>query len=318
MLQRMVQTTEAYPYRVWGFGESIAMQALLAMDSPHAAHLLDAWARTAPALAGEPLAHVAPGVPVLERYATTHEPVLLDRALELAAVLASTHVGQHGARIHRPDLAGWQHEVWVDCMHLDGPFLAVLANVSNDCRWRDLAVDLLLSHAGVLQDERTGLFSHGFDDLAGEPNGVFWGRGQGWALLGLLDTLLALPADQPEIHQRLTALVDALARCECASGCWHTVVDVPATYVESSVSAFVALAVGLAITRGVLDAKRYAPLAQRSLDATRAALDEQGALRGVSDATPVGRDADQYARRPLGVFPWGQGPALLALAREVR
>src|SRR5262249_49808338 len=149
------------------------------------------------------------------------------------------------------DLAGWQHEVWVDCMHLDGPFLAELANVSGDLRWRELAVDLLLSHAHVLQDEAIGLFSHGFDGSTREANHVFWGRGQGWALLGLLDTLLALPADHPEIRQRFVALVDALARCESDSGRWHTVVDVPDTSVETSISAFVALAVGSAIASGI-------------------------------------------------------------------
>jgi len=322
MIQRIAATTAAYPYRVWGFGESIAMHALLETEThcARAAGLITNWARTAPPLRQDPLAHVAPGVPLLELYSRSGDSVLLDRAFELAEMLASTPQGQHGARIHRPDLPGWEHEVWVDCMHLDGPFLARLSKITDDASWRDLGVELLVAHARVLQDERTGLFSHGFDDASGRPNQVFWGRGQGWALTGLLDTLVALPPEHPasaELRLRFTALVDSLATFEAGAGRWHTVVDAPETYVEASVGAFVALAVGDAVRDGLLDGLRYAPLAKRALEATRSAVDRVGALLGVSDATPVGSDVDHYARRPLGVFPWGQGPALLALAHEV-
>jgi unsaturated rhamnogalacturonyl hydrolase len=319
LVQRVAATTATYPFKVWGFGESIAMQALMAAGSSLPADLLTRWAHTAPPLAEDPLAHVAPGVPLLDLYARTGDPVLLARARELATMLESTKRGQHGARIHRPDLAGWDHEVWVDCMHLDVPFLGQLANVEADDRWRELGIGLLLTHARVLQDERSCLFSHGFDDATGRANGVFWGRGQGWALLGLVDTLLALPAGHEataEIRQRLCALVEALVRHEVGSGRWHTVVDAPETYVEASVGAFVALGVGDAVRAGVMGPE-YDPVARRALDATVSGIDAEGALRCVSDATPVGPDAAHYHARPIGVFPWGQGPALLALKREV-
>jgi len=122
----------------------------------------------------------------------------------------------------------------------------------------DLAASLLLSHARVLQDDRNGLFSHGFDDASDQPNGIFWGRARGWALLGLGDTLQALPGNHParlEIAQRGRALAAGLRSTEAEPGCWHTVVDAPWTYVE------------------------------------------------------------HYAQRGRGVFPWGQGAALLALQR---
>jgi hypothetical protein len=41
-----------------------------------------------------------------------------------------------------------------------------------------------------------------------------------------------------------------------------------------------------------------------------------GTLQLVSDATPVGA-LSTYATRPFGVFPWGQGPLLLALCQEI-
>jgi rhamnogalacturonyl hydrolase YesR len=280
-----------------------------------ATDLITRWAHSASPLGTDPLAHVAPGVPLLELYSDSADQRLLDRAVELARVLEATPHGQHGARLHRPDLAGWQQTVWVDCMHLDAPFLARLADVSGDRHWSQLAVDLLLGHSRVLQDSSTGLFSHGFDDASGRANGVFWGRGQGWALLGLVETARILP-DETEIRDRLTAQVNGLVATESNDpGQWHTVVDHTETYLEPSVSAYVALGVGRAVRDGLISNEHW-PLVTRALAATRAALDDYGALRGVSDATPVGHDAAHYAARPRGVFAWGQGAALLAVLEE--
>lgn len=305
-------------YKVWGFGESIAMEALLrsgGAPADFAAELIRKWAHEHPALTTNPLSHVAPGVPLLMEWDRTGDPALLRRALELGTLHARLKTGRHGARIHRPDLAGWENEVWVDNMHLTGPFLARLGAATGNTDWHDLAADLLLSHARVLQDDASGLFSHGFNDATGEANRIFWGRGQGWALLGLIDTLAGLPpahAARREIGERLSALAEALARVETEPGLWRTVVDHPETYVESSVGAFVALGVGEALARGQVDA-RHREMAERARDRLAGFFNAAGEFTGTSDATPVGADAAHYGARPLGVFAWGQAPALLAL-----
>jgi rhamnogalacturonyl hydrolase YesR len=316
-LDPIARATARCRFKVWGFGESIAMEGLLAAGGDHHAFartLIVDWARGPVVLRDDPLAHVAPGVPLLTLIAETDDRDLWDRAVELATLLANMTPGSAGARIHRPDLSGWEHEVWVDCMHLDGPFLARLGAMAGDGRWTDLAVELLLGHARVLQDETSGLFSHGFDDATGRRNGVHWGRGQGWALLGLVDTLHLLPNDHPrraEVQQRLDALVAALAATEREPGAWPTVVDRPETYRESSVGAFVALGVGRAIRHRLVPAD-YLPLADRAWAAVVANLTPEGDLRGVSNATPVGDTVAHYDFRARGVYPWGQGVALLA------
>ncbi len=318
LIDAMATATASYPFKRWGFGESIAMEALLAAGGQHAAFargLVMQWVRDHAPLASDPLAHVAPGVPLLAlRGGDDDREDVLACALELANVLRSSEIGTHGAQIHRPDLPGWEHEVWVDCMHLDAPFLSQLANATGDDTWAQLAVEILLGHARVLQDDATGLFSHGFDDDAGAPNRVHWGRGQGWALLALVDTARNLPPGTPgrdEIVDRLQALVAGLARTEAGSGEWSTVVDVPATSIEASVPAFVALGVGRGLDSGLVD-RQYRELFDHAWRTTRASIGDDGMLRGVSDATPVGADASHYDSRRTGVFPWGQGPALLA------
>src|SRR5687768_494721 len=109
LVARMAKATAQYPFKRWGFGESIAMEALLAAGGEPgqwAANLVTEWATEHAPLAHDPLAHVAPGVPLLmlaEREPSDRD-TLLTCAHELAAVLTGSVVGRHGAQIHRPDL----------------------------------------------------------------------------------------------------------------------------------------------------------------------------------------------------------------------
>ena len=216
---------------------------------------------------------------------TGHDEAILRPRLELAEVLRSSQVGTHGAQIHRPDLAGWEHEVWVDCMHLDAPFLRPVGA----SHWRhipgsDLAVEILLGHARVLQDEGSGLFSHGFNDLVGKPNRIRWGRGQGWALLGWSTRpTCCLPSRLPGMRscsdcgRRLTGL----ARTEVESGEWSTVVDVPTTSIEPSVAAFVALGVGGRFDAGLIEPTYRGPCGPGAGEPPRPDSAQTDALRGV-------------------------------------
>src|SRR5690606_17928028 len=189
----------------------------------------------------------------------------------------------------RPDLERWSRTVWVDCMHTDGPGLALLGDL-------DAAVEVTRDAAAALQ-RADGLFDHGYDVAVGAGNGVAWGRGQGWALLGLVGTLRHVLA--PDLVERLHRLVDALAGTE-QDGRWPTVVDHPAAPVEMSTSAYVALAVGEAVDAGLVDSSRrasYRALADRAYAAALEAVD--GGVLPTSDATPVG-SAESYYDRPLG------------------
>ncbi|HEX6685077.1 MAG TPA: hypothetical protein VF062_19965 [Candidatus Limnocylindrales bacterium] len=266
-----------YPYRVWGFGEGMALSGLLGAGELLEQHKwIDAVAEIVePSLRAEqgPTDHLIPVEVLVElkrlRPALDIEPAVrrFVRAVE--------------DEVHRPDLPGLNTMVWVDCMHTDIPGLLLAGETEAAQR----VVERACAH---LQDE-SGLFSHGYDAATGRANGVHWGRGQGWALHGLL------AAGSPRVH----ALVKALERTE-ESGRWRTIVDDPGAPFENSVSAFVA-----ACFSGT-------GLGSRALRAALDAIDGDGGLP-VSSATPVG----SYLDRDTGVFPWGQGPLLLALLAGV-
>lgn len=216
----------------------------------------------------------------------------------VAAVLHAERPVPGRPRVHRPDLDSWRHTIWVDCLHTDGPGLALLG-------YGDEAIAAVEEYAAALQ-RADGLFDHGYDVVADRGNGVAWGRGQGWALLGLVDTLEVV-RDAP-LRDRLGRLVEALARYE-RDGRWGTVIDRPDAPVENSVGAYVGWAVGRAVTLGLVDSS-YGELAERAYAATLSAL--TGGGLEVSAATPVA-SGDSYLRQPTGVYAWGQAPVLHAL-----
>ncbi|HET9446245.1 MAG TPA: glycoside hydrolase family 88 protein, partial [Steroidobacteraceae bacterium] len=260
--------------------------------------------------------HVGAGRELIELHKRTGDAQFLEAARKLAALNAGFPVGANGERYHRGDTPGWRWQIWVDCMDVDGPFLAALAHATGDDQYFDQAARELLGYARTLQSD-DGLLFHGFERDCGR-NGELWARGNGWALMGLIDTLILLPRPHPawaELQQRTAALVDALARAQDSSGLWHTVIDDPATYLESTLATMAAYALHEGIACDVIDA-RHAAMERKARAAMHTQIEADGRLKLVSDATPVGARA-VYATRPFGTFPWGQGPLLLALRQEL-
>jgi unsaturated rhamnogalacturonyl hydrolase len=311
-------------YRVWGFGEAIALRGLLAAGAAlddtapfgFVHGVMRTWLGRGVARTNDD--HVGAGRELLALHRRTGDVQFLEAARKLAALNASFPVGPNGERYHRGDTPGWRWQIWVDCMDVDGPFLAALAHASGDDRYFDQAATELLGYARTLQSD-SGLLFHGFERDCGR-NGELWARGNGWALMGLVDTLILLPRSHSawaELQQRTVALADALALAQDPSGLWHTVINDAATYLESTLATMAAYALHEGISHGVLDASRHAGMEQKARTAMHAQIAPDGTLRLVSDATPVGARA-VYATRPFGTFPWGQGPLLLALCQEVQ
>ena len=98
-----------YPYKVWGFGEDIALRALLELsdatdDAAPAAFVHDLvgrWCLARGALV--PADHVAPGVVLLELHERHDDAPYLETALDLARLITGCPV-LDGVSVHRRDL----------------------------------------------------------------------------------------------------------------------------------------------------------------------------------------------------------------------
>lgn len=325
LIERIARTTMEYPFKVWGYGEGIGLDGLLraAEATGQVAFeafvhgLVDGWVAARPTVSF--VDHVAPGTVLLGIHARTGDERLLLQARRLADLFAGLPRTARGTALHRPDDPTFSTYAYVDCTHVDAPFLCKLAEVTGESRFRDLGLDLLRGHVQVLRDQESGLFFHLYDDSDGSTNGALWGRGNGWAMLGLVETLEALPADDPareELEHWLTAQAAAVATLQDASGHWHTVLDDPSTYLETSLAAFFCAGLTRAVRAGLLPVQYLAPAAA-AMTALVSRIDHRGVVQGVSQATPPGSARD-YGRVPVGgPFPWGQGPALLAACAQM-
>lgn len=268
-----------------------------------------------------PSDHVVPGVPLLLLYEDTRDAHFLTAARELAELYAAFPI-RHGVRLHRADLPPWQDTIWVDCMYMDAPFLIRLWRMTNEPRWLELGLEHIVHYAQALHDPE-GLFWHGFDAKLGQHQGCLWGRGNGWALLGLVETLEVLPEEHSSyayLHELLLRQTRRLTSLQDDSGLWHTILPDPDTPLEPSTAALFAAGLLKGHRLGLLASDTAGDTlqrcAQRALHALEKALAPKGALL-VSAATPVG-DRATYVEQKLGIYPWGQGPALLAIAEVLR
>lgn len=293
-------------FRIWGFGEGPALAGLLActdiLQDP--AYEQTVTTLVEPYLHREQLLedHVAPAEVLIELWRRHGDDRYLAAARGWAdLVLRAPRPAESQPQAYRPDLFGMSNVTWVNTMYSHGPGLAA-------CGYPDEGRAITAESCRFLQDD-TGLFAHGYDVAARRTNGVHWGRGCGWALLGIVQ--LSAYLQDAELTAACTALLSALARHE-EDGRWHTVVDDPSTPLENSVPAFIAAGIWLGIRHGVIG-DQHAAMAGRARAAAVASL--AGADLPVSEATPVG-DRRVYVTRRLGTFPWGQGPLLMALAAE--
>ncbi len=337
-----------HDWKMWFWGDSTGVEGLLdaseILGDPKYRHfvygLLKGWiGRDIENRAWE---YTAPGIALLRVYEALGDPALLRKALSHANYLAGfrqttegAYVRYHNAHFDRPpkipsekaepdndseNLRGLVDGgpcIFVDNMHFDGPFYVRLYRNTNESHHRDLALKNILSSIGVLFDEKADLFYHFWIEAEKRPNGIFWGRGQIWAILGIVQTLSGLPEDDTN-RSKLLGVLQRLAKrlieTQDPSGHWHTVIDNPSTYLETSIAAGVTAAFYTALQHGFLD-EQVIPTADKALEAALSKVLPDGLVDGVSYETYPSLRTEHYARMPRGArVPWGQGPLLTAIA----
>lgn len=312
------------PMFVWDWGEAIAIQALVAasaaIEEPEydrwVASRLELWQKIHP----DPFwpDHLGPAVALVWHHERTGDRQAIEYAERLAEHMASLPVAATGARLVRPDKPDIDHFVWVDSLYTDGPFLCELGRVTGNAEHLLEGARQTEGICASLQDPATGFFAHRYDNTTGETNGVFWGRGCGWAALGLGHILSLLPPDHPlwpTLAERLERFARSAAALQGASGHWHAVLDRKETRLESSTTALIAEGLALGIDAGAIGEAYRDPVA-RAWDAVAAEVAPDGRVENVSQRSPSSTSWEDYAVLPHGgCYTWGQGPWLLLACR---
>lgn len=346
-------TLLSYPWKVWFWGDSIGLEGLLdaskltgdAQYRSFVYGLFKAW------IAREQFRsefdYAAAGVALLHIFEQTRDEALLAAAKRHAAYMSGFRKTDAGAAVRyenaafelppelppdHPDFEAWRELaervknggpcIFVDSMHFDAPFFAALYRVTEMNEYRQLAVETALSQIHLLYDPADGLFHHFWIEHTRQRNGIAWGRGNGWGLLGLLDTLENLPPDDPgagEIRKVLCRVLERMAELQDSGGGWHTVLNDPASYIETSIAAFMITVMSRALLHSWITPERYLPVIEAAWEYLLENIRPDGVLEGVSYETFPSTRPEHYRRMPRGgVVPWGQGPLLSALRAYTR
>lgn len=206
-------------------------------------------------------------------------------------------------------------QCWADTLMMAG-YLMLRAGV----QWQDQAlIDDALNqyywHIQYLQDMRTALWYHGYDNLRRDHmSGFYWGRANAWAAYTMSEVGRVLPEcylypRYMDVAGSLTEQLAALKTLQTERGLWRTILDDPESYEETSASCGIAAAMVLSGN------PLYIRYANKALAGVMENITPEGRVRNVSAGTAVMRDREGYRTISRAwTQGWGQGLALAFLS----
>ena len=202
---------------------------------------------------------------------------------------------------------------WTDDMFMTAAILARTGSMPGRARDLDRAAQLLISYAARLQ-QPDGIFNHATDGPAA------WGRGNGFAAFGLMETLTAMPTGHPSRPALLAIFarqMKGLAAWQAPDGMWREVIDRPGAYREETATAMILTAMARGVRLGWID-RSYTPAVDRAWRALAAHIAEDGGLVDVCTGTGAGPTARYYFDRPAIEVPDDRGGAMALVAAMER
>lgn len=198
--------------------------------------------------------------------------------------------------------------VLVDTLAFLCPFLARLSRLTAAPRYAAIATRQLgaMWRHGHADD---GWVYHAFDVKTLEPIGMAgWGRGVGWLLIGIVDTVCELPEGEEKTLwlARGEHLLVKLAACQRDDGHWPWRLDLPTAPPDSSVTALIAYALARWQQANFAQAACQPQMLARARSAIESVTDDKGRVGQCSgEAVGMGDYSTEFGR-----FMWAQAPAV--------
>jgi unsaturated rhamnogalacturonyl hydrolase len=212
-------------------------------------------------------------------------------------------------------------QLWDDTLYMAVLFAARTGVILGEDSYVQESIFQFLLHIKYLTDTSTGLLFHGWT-FSGRHNfaKALWGRGNSWYTAGLVDYMDMV--DLPEgirkyLVSTLETQVGKLAELQDETGLWHTLLDDPGSYLETSCSAAFAYGILKAVRKGYIDIK-YLDTGLKALSGVIERIDSNGTVRGVSYGTPVSNTLQEYRDITVCPMPYGQSMVLMMLVEGMK
>lgn len=202
-------------------------------------------------------------------------------------------------------------QCWADTLFMAAFFLLRAGIMTQDQTLIDDALNQYYWHIQYLQNEETGLWYHGYNNLAKDHmSGFYWGRANCWAAYTMSKVGLLLPEcylypQYLEIVGSLNEQLSALKLLQTDNGLWRTILDDEEAYEELSASA------GIAAAMTLKGNPLHIKYIEKALKGVLSHVAADGRVTDVSGGTAVMKDRDGYRNiSKKWIQGWGQGMAL--------
>lgn len=204
---------------------------------------------------------------------------------------------------------------WCDSLFMGPPAWVRLFAATGDKAYLDFATAKWGVTSDFLYDKEEHLFfrdSTYFDRRETNGKKIFWSRGNGWVMAGLVRVLQYLPADDPargRFVEQYRQMAEKILSCQQADGLWRSSLLDPAGYPlkETSGSGFYCYALAWGVNHGLVDRARFEPAVVRAWRGLTDCVDPDGRLTHVQ---PIGADPRTFDGNSTEVY--GVGAFLLA------
>jgi rhamnogalacturonyl hydrolase YesR len=176
---------------------------------------------------------------------------------------------------------------WCDALYMAPPVLAGLGQATGNPQYYELLHRLYWDAVEYLYRPEERLFLRDKDYFTKQTPGgkpVFWGRGNGWVIGGLVRTIDCLPESDPMRPKYIKLFQDMMSRIvtlQGDDGMWRSSLNEPSWYPmkESSGSSFFTFGLAAGINRGWLDRATYLPAMEKGWAGLLNCLSPEGKVR---------------------------------------
>ena len=244
------------------------------------------------------------GQAFLDLYLADRQPVRLANTKEIMDRL-----------IVRPDdpnkLLWW----WCDALFMSPPVLARMYTITHDRKYLDyMDHEWWLTSAELYNPQEHLYFRDSRYLTQKQANGkpLFWSRGNGWVMGGLVNVLQIMPADYParaKYVAQFREMAATIAKIQGPDGLWRSGLLDPDAYElpEISGSAFFTYAIAYGINEHILDRKTYLPVVEKSWKGMLTHVYADGRLGSIQ---PIDGQPGKF--KPSASYVYGVGGFLLA------
>jgi len=253
----------------------------------------------------------------LYRVTKNKKPEMLQPTLNILVKFISEPYPTKGVRPF--EIIKWW---WCDALFMGPPALVKFGITTGDERFLEYNDKYYKECYDLLYNKEEHLFARDLNYVIKgnsadryESNGklIFWSRGNGWVLGGLVRLLKELPADYPKrpfYEQLYREMCARIAEVQQKDGLWRASLLNPDAYPggEVSGSGFFCYAIAWGVNAGLLNAGKYRPVAEKAWAGLNQCVNDEGRVGWVQ---PIGDDP----RRNFSADSWevyGTGAFLLA------